>query len=341
MYGNPDATAVAQYKDATKNNFPALVKVLAAEVANASKPLELRWMAAICLKCTLSDKNSQDQHVKQERWRMVDSASRGAVKDALLMTMRSQDACCARFAGSAASEIACLELPYDKWPQFVPALEQILQAPEMGKHFKCACLECLGFTCERMNEVQNMIPSVPVLPESTVNRMLNAVVQCLQSTSDNVRLAALNAINKTLPFVRKNMEDRHDAGESNLRVSAMAAAAELVTASASDVHNILKELLPDIVTRTERALRMECLSNKDKEKKDQMLGLLFGLVTALFQKLGKEDVLPHADRVMTAMLQIVQDTNSNCVEEAFLSIGSISTKLENDFEVGVMIRGFL
>ena len=135
--------------------------------------------------------------------------------------------------------------------------------------------------------------------------------------------------------------DRPDAVETNLRVAAMAAAAELVTASASDVHNILKELLPDIVTRTERALRMECLSNKDKEKKDQMLGLLFGLVTALFQKLGKEDVLPHADRVMTAMLQIVQDTNSNCVEEAFLSIGSISTKLENDFEVGVMIRGFL
>ena len=206
MYGNPDGTAVAQLNDAAVANFPELMKALAAEVANASKPVESRQMASIYLKNTLNAKSSQNQHEKHERWKLVDPASRGAVKEALLMAMRSQDAQGARFAGIAASEIACVELPYDEWPQFIPALEQTLQAPEMGEPVKYACLECLGLTCERMDEVQNMIPSVPDLPESTVNSMLTAVVQGVQSTSENLRFAALKAINKSLSFVHKNME---------------------------------------------------------------------------------------------------------------------------------------
>ena len=96
---------------------------------------------------------------------------------------------------------------------------------------------------------------------------------------------------------------------------------------------ILKELLPDIAHRIEVTFLSECLTNEDKENRDQMLGLLSGLVTALFQKLGKDDVLPHADRVMTNMLQIFQNTSSNCIEEAFLAVGAIATNLEDDFAV--------
>lgn len=608
--------------EATKANYPELVKALAAEISDESKPVASRQTAAVFLKNTLNAKSSQSQHEMHERWKLVDPATRGTVKEALLLAMRSPDAGVARFAGFTASEIACVELPYNEWPQFVPALEQTLQAPDVPEANKYACLDCLGTTCERVDEVQNMIPSVPDLPETTVNSILTAVVQGVQSQSENLRFGALTAINKSLSFVHKNMErpqerdfiirtaifgavgssesrvrelafqcldtiadlyydklqdymttiyeltttaiqqdaservkmaavefwctvaateedlmaagdqsckgyilsamgplvpilletltkqpeemdedvydlpaagancleavslcvhekileivipfvqaniqsdnwrmcdaaiiafscvldgpspasmvqyvqpvipvlmaafghpnetvrdsatncisticklhvrsitsdqvqtiltglmaklgedsrlagracaaifnistslkstdpdhqtnvlsgqmlplmqnllkaiDRPDSVESNLRVAAVSAAAELVTASALDGHAILKELLPDIVLRIERALQMECLNIEDKDNKDQMLGLLSGLVTALFQKLGKNDVLPHTDRVMANMLQIFQNSNSNCLEEAFLAVGAIATNLEDDFAVG-------
>ena len=52
MYGNPDGTAVAQLNDAAVANFPELMKALAVEVANTSKPVELRCVAAISFKST-------------------------------------------------------------------------------------------------------------------------------------------------------------------------------------------------------------------------------------------------------------------------------------------------
>jgi importin subunit beta-1 len=127
--------------------------------------------------------------------------------------------------------------------------------------------------------------------------------------------------------------DRPDAVEGNLRVSAMSAAAELVTASCPDVHNILRELLPTIVQRVDQALKMECLGSEDRENKEQMVGLLSGLFTALFQRLDKKDLLPHADSVMTAIISVLQVQNATCHEEAFLAVGAIATALEDDFVV--------
>lgn len=581
-------------------------------------------MASVFLKNTLNAKSAKNQHDAHERWKQMDPAARGTVKETLLVAMGSQDAQVPRFAAIAASEIACVELPFGEWPQFLPFMERVLAAPEAAEPAKLACLECLGLTCERIDEVQNMIPAVPDLPEPTVNSMLTAIVQGVQpERSETIRYAALNALYKSLSFVHKNMEvpaerdfivrnaicgatgsadakvrqlafqsldyiaelyydklqdymttiyelttkaiqqdtveevkmaaiefwctvagteealmldedasckgyvqsampslvpllletlsqqsddmdednfdlravgaicleaismcvqekiieqvipfvqnniqsdnwrlcdaaivafscildgpstaaigqyvqqsipvlmnafvhqheivrdsathcvaticklhmeavapehvpviiqgllaklqenarlagracsaifnisasikspdpenapdtnllspcmldlmkgllasmDRPDAVEGNLRVSAMSAAAELVTASSRDVHGILKELLPTIVGRIEGALKMQCLSNDDRENKEQILGLLSGLVTALFQRLDKGDVLPHADRVMEVLLQVFQNGHANCIEEAFLAVGAIATNLEGDFTV--------
>jgi len=585
-------------------------------------------MASLFLKNTLNAKSAKNQHEAHERWKQIDAKTRSTVKDTLLVAMRSQDAQVPRFAAIAASEIACVELPFAEWPQFVPFMEQALAAPEAAESVKLACLECLGLTCERIDEVQSMIPSVPDLPDTTVNSMLTAIVQGVQpERSETLRFAALNALNKSLSFVHKNMEikaerdfiirnaicgatdsaqakvrqlafqcldviaelyydklqdymttiyelttkaiqqdaeedvktaaiefwctvagteealmldedstckgyvqsamptlvplvletlsqqsddmdednfdlrafgaiclesismcvhekiieavipfvqqniqsdnwrlrdaaivafscildgpstaaigpyvqqsipvlmaaftypselvrdsathcvaaicklhmdaiapdqvhiiiqgllaklqentrlagracsaifnisaslkavdpenapdtnllspcmldlmkgllasmDRPDAVEGNLRVAAMSAAAELVTASSRDVHGILKELLPTIVGRIEVALKMECLSNDDRENKEQMLGLLSGLVTALFQRLNKADVLPHADHVMQVLFQVFKSGHNTCVEEVFLAVGAIATNLESDFTVRLVV----
>jgi len=619
-----DRDAEARLKEYEATNYPELAKALAAEIGTEGKPVESRTAACLYLKNTLNAKSAANQHEFHERWKIMDPATRSLVKDTLLAALRSQVEGIPRFAAIAASEVACVELPYQEWPNFVPAMTEALSSPDAPESVKLASLDCLGMTCERIDEVQAMLPEVPDLVDATVNSLLTTIVQGVQpERSDALRYSALQALNKSLSFVHKNMEvpaerdfimknaicgatqssegkvrqlafqcldivaelyydklqdymttiyeltttairqdavedvkmaaiefwctvagteenlileedpsckryvesamptlvpllletlskqdetmdednfdlramgavcleaismsvhekiiqvvipfvqqhiasdnwhlrdaaivafscildgpstasigqfvqqsipvlmnaftyqndivrdsathcianicklhieavpqeqvhtiiqglmgklkenprlagracsaifnisaslktpdpedmpdsnllsapmlplmqallesmDRPDAAEGNLRVSAMSAAAELVTASARDVQHLLRELVPVVVGRVENALRMEVVSNDDGENKAQMLGLLSGLVTALFQRLGKQDVLPQVDSVMTVLLKVLQVHNSNCHEEAFLAIGAIATSLEEDFVV--------
>lgn len=637
-------------------NYAGLATALALEIATDGKPIDARQMASLYLKNTLNAKSVALQHELHARWKGLDPSIRATIKESLLTALRSTaDPGVPRFAAIAASEVACVELPYQEWPQFVPAMTAAVTDATALESVKLAALECLGLTCERIDEVQTMMldhtmaanassssnnnnnndtnnndTSVPELTEQTVNAMLTTIVQGVQpSNSDDLRLAALSALNKSLQFCHRNMEvpaerdfilknaifgatqsadarvrklafqcldliaelyyeklaeymkqifeltvtaiktdadedvkmaaiefwctvavteeaalaeaeddpaaaascnkyveaamtmlvpllldtlstqtdefdednfdlravgaiclesfsqtvgnpmvpavipfvqahiasdnwrmrdaaivafsclldgpsttvlgpyvqqsipvllaafadpkevvrddathcvanicklhmtavqpeqevyniiqslilklqesprlagracsaifnismslkttdgempstnllsapmlllmqallgsmDRVDAVEGNLRVAAMSAASELITASALDVQPILRDLLPAIAGRIEGALKMEAMSNDDRETKAQMLGLLSGLVTALFQRLEKHDVIPHADRVMAVILLVLQVPNANCHEEAFLSIGAIATSLEDEFVV--------
>ena len=125
--------------------------------------------------------------------------------------------------------------------------------------------------------------------------------------------------------------DRQDASESNLRVSAMSAAAELVSAAAADTKPVLREFLPVIVQRMEAALRMQAANTEDSENKEILLGLLCALFTVLFQRLDRQDVLPYVDPCMQFLLETLQQRL--CVEEAVLSVGAVAATLEQDFVV--------
>lgn len=619
-----DRAAEARLQESLNSNYAELAKALALEIVTDGKPIEARQMASLFLKNTLNAKSITHQHELHERWKVLDPAVRNTVKETLIRALRSNEAGVARFAAIAASEVACVELPFNEWPEFVPAMTAAMA--DSMETVKLAALECLGLTCERIEEVQGMIDTVPDLSEQTVNAMLTTIVQGVQpSNSDDMRFAALNALNKSLHFCHRNMEvqaerdfilknaicgatlsadarvrklafqcldvvadlyydklqdymthifeltvaaiktdtdedvkmaaiefwctiavteesareeeddrickkyvesamsmlvpllldtlstqteeidedsfdlraagaicleafsitvgdgivptvipfvqqhitsdnwhmrdaaivafscildgpstavigqyvqqsipvllaafsdpkevvrddatfcianisklhmaavlpdhvhtiiqgliaklnesprlagracsaifnismalkspegmpvtnllsapmlllmqallssmDRPDAVEGNLRVAAMSAASELITASALDVQHILRDLLPAITGRIETALKMEVLSNDDRESKEQMLGLLSGLITALFQRLEKNDVISYGDRVMEVILQVLRVPNANCHEEAFLSIGAIATSLEDDFTVSAM-----
>jgi importin subunit beta-1 len=608
-----------------------MAKALAAEIATEGKPIPARQTACLFLKNTLNAKSQGPQRDMHERWKTLDAGTRKFVKDNLLAAIRTPEPGIARLAAAAAAEVACVELPFQEWPEFMGAMTEAMNAPNIPECTKLASLECLGFTCERIDEVQAMIPDVPELRDETVNSMLTTIVQGVQpDKSDPMRLAALNALNKSLAFVHKNMEvpaerdfivknaicgaaqssdsrlrelafqcldvvaelyydkiqeymteifrltsnaikndseeevkmaaidfwstismteeslleeeqrfleegrfldrppckkyiesalqpltpllletlsqqkeemdeddydlrqagayclevmsvtvgalivplvvpfvqqyitsdnwrmrdaaikafscimegpttsvigqyvnqaipvlmgafsdnhemvrdsatlcissicklhvaaiqpdqvhlivqglltklqesprlargacsaifnlsksmksttdiaetnvlsapmlplmqallatmDRTDAEQSNLRISAMAAAAELISASARDVQPILRDLLPVITQRMDAAFKMEVLSSDDRENQAQQLASLSDLVMALFQRLEKVDVMPHTDRVMEMLLQVLQVPNSNCHEEAFLCVGAVATSLEQDF----------
>ena len=49
-------------------------------------------------------------------------------------------------------------------------------------------------------------------------------------------------------------------------------------------------------------------------------------------KVTKEDILPHADAIMTNILQVLQSKNATCHEEAFSATSAVADQLEADFE---------
>lgn len=185
-------------------NYPEFVGALATEIATDGKPLAARQMAAIFLKNSLNSKSSQDQVSFHERWKQVSEETRKMVKDTLLSALNSQESDVPRFAAIAISEIACVELPFGAWPNFVEAMTQCISTG--SEVVALACLGCLGNVCERIEEVQQMIPEVPDIPDLSVNQMLSAVVKGVEpERSDAQRHAALTALNKSLTFVHKNM----------------------------------------------------------------------------------------------------------------------------------------
>jgi importin subunit beta-1 len=251
-----DRTAEARLSESLQSNYAELAKALALEIATDGKPIESRQMASLYLKNTLNGKSVQHQSELHERWKMLDTATRNTVKDTLMRAMTTlppvsslsgtnavTNQSIPRFAAIAASEVACVELPYQEWPNFIPAMTAAVNTSKattttatnasQQSALQLAAYECLGLTCERIEEVQNMMDSVPDLPEQTVNAMLTTIVQGVtlpetesgtattaaatatttNSGSNNnteIRYAALNALNKSLQFVHRNMEKKEE-----------------------------------------------------------------------------------------------------------------------------------
>ena len=204
--------------DWENSNYGELGRGLATELADESKPLQARQMASLYLKNTLAAKSAALQKEKHDKWKMLDGATRTPIKELLLQAMRSQVQGVPHIAAVVASEVAVVELPHQEWPEFVPALMEMARSSSAapagtnGEAVPLASLECLGFTCERIAEVEEMLPGeVPELPSTTVDSMLTSIVDGAQATrSDAVRLNALQALRNSLTFVRKNMDVQNE-----------------------------------------------------------------------------------------------------------------------------------
>lgn len=217
-----DKNAEQQLNAWCQSNFGEFAAALAAEIGAPGRPPEVRQMASVYLKNLLHGKSIQFVRDHHERWSRLDGEARQRVKAALLSSFSSGEPGAARHAAIAASEIAAIELPYEQWNEFVPALMNIVTssppAPPSadgssagGIAVQLAALECLGYTLERLAELELILPDFPSLSETVVDKMLTTIVHGMQpgsaarDPSDALRLAAITAFRNSLGFVRKNM----------------------------------------------------------------------------------------------------------------------------------------
>ena len=178
------------------------------EIATEGKPVQARQMACIFLKNTLYGKTMQTQTELHARWKSLAPEIRNVVKEGLLAAMRSEDPTVSHSCAMATAEVACVELPYREWPAFLPTLTENVTNPNAPMPVQEAALQCLGFTCERIAEVEEKLDGqVPELPSESVDSMLTTVVNGVQpGKPDKLRFIALQALKNSLIFVRKNMD---------------------------------------------------------------------------------------------------------------------------------------
>ena len=100
-----------------------------------------------------------------------------------------------------------------------------------------------------------------------------------QNQNDDQPTNALSGFIQILLTKLLQMVDRNDPDEGpNLRLAGMEAVSELISVAAKDQMQILTQLLPEFIRRFEQASAVHVLNEDDKNNKEQVQGLLRGVI---------------------------------------------------------------
>lgn len=199
-----DKNAEAQLHQWTEQNYAQIAPALAKELASEEKPEQTRTSAGLFLKNTLYGKSVKTQQALHARWQALSPDVRQSVKDSLMQALRSNLPTIAHFGAITASEVAAVELPFREWPELLPTLTANLEG---APHIQQAAFECLGYSLERMGELEENVPGWPELPTDLVDKMLTTIVNGVSpGKPEPIRIRALTALRNSLVFVKKNMQ---------------------------------------------------------------------------------------------------------------------------------------
>ncbi|XP_031494714.1 importin subunit beta-1-like [Nymphaea colorata] len=130
---------------------------------------------------------------------------------------------------------------------------------------------------------------------------------------------------------------RQDAGESRLRTSAYETLNEVVRCSTEETAATVMQLIPVFLMELNQTLEMQKLSSEEREKQNELQGLLCGCLQVIIQKLGasettKYGLLQYADQMMALFLRVFACRNATVHEEAMLAIGALAYATGADFD---------
>uniref|UniRef100_A0A4W3JH20 Karyopherin (importin) beta 1 n=1 Tax=Callorhinchus milii TaxID=7868 RepID=A0A4W3JH20_CALMI len=163
-----------------------------------------RVASGLQIKNSLTSKDLDVKTQYQQRWLAIDSNARQEIKNFVLQTLGTET-----YRPSSASQcvagIACAEIPVMQWPELIPHLVANVTNPNSTEHMKEATLEAIGYICQDIDPEQLQDKS---------NEILTAIIQGMrkEEPSNNVKLAATNALLNSLEFTKANFDketERH------------------------------------------------------------------------------------------------------------------------------------
>uniref|UniRef100_A0A670Z681 Importin N-terminal domain-containing protein n=1 Tax=Pseudonaja textilis TaxID=8673 RepID=A0A670Z681_PSETE len=163
-----------------------------------------RVAAGLQIKNSLTSKDPDVKTQHQQRWLAIDASARREVKNYVLQTLGTET-----YRPSSASQcvagIACAEIPMNQWPELIPQLVANVTNQHSTEHMKESTLEAIGYICQDIDPEQLQDKS---------NEILTAIIQGMrkEEPSNNVKLAATNALLNSLEFTKANFDkdsERH------------------------------------------------------------------------------------------------------------------------------------
>nr|XP_043629854.1 importin subunit beta-1-like [Erigeron canadensis] len=129
---------------------------------------------------------------------------------------------------------------------------------------------------------------------------------------------------------------REDAGESRLRTAAYETLNEVVRCSTDETAAMVLQLVPVIMMELHKTLEERNLSSDERQKQNELQGLLCGCLQVIIQKLGSSEqtkytFLQYADQIMNLFLRVFACRSATVHEEAMLAIGSLAYSTGPDF----------
>ncbi|KAL5552439.1 hypothetical protein UlMin_002615, partial [Ulmus minor] len=254
--GTVRRTAEENLKQFQEQNLPTFLLSLAGELSNDDKPAESRKLAGLILKNALDAKEKNWKFELVQRWLEMDQLAKSQIKAYLLNTLSSPSLDAWSTASQVIAKVAAIELPLKQWPELIETL--LLNHHLLPAHSRQASLETLGYICEE-------VPP-DVLDQAQVNKILTAVVQCMNATESNsdVRLAAVRALFNSLGFAQANFSNDVERDfimrvvceatiASELRIRQ--AAFECLVAISSTYYEKLAPYIQDIFNITAKAVK--------------------------------------------------------------------------------------
>lgn len=129
---------------------------------------------------------------------------------------------------------------------------------------------------------------------------------------------------------------REDAGESRLRTAAYETLNEVVRCSIDETAPMVMQLVPLIMMELHQTLEAQKLSSDEREKQNEIQGLLCGCLQVIIQKLGSSEqtkyvFMQYADQMMGLFLRVFAIRSATAHEEAMLAIGALAYATGQDF----------
>ncbi|KAL6177827.1 hypothetical protein ACLB2K_049349 [Fragaria x ananassa] len=129
---------------------------------------------------------------------------------------------------------------------------------------------------------------------------------------------------------------REDAGESRLRTAAYESLNEVVRCCTDETAPMVMQLVPIIMNELHQTLEAQRLSSDERDKQNELQGLLCGCLQVIIQKLGSSDptkyvFMQYADQMMQLFLRVFSCKSATAHEEAMLAIGALAYSTGSDF----------
>uniref|UniRef100_A0A8C4TLZ7 Karyopherin (importin) beta 1 n=1 Tax=Erpetoichthys calabaricus TaxID=27687 RepID=A0A8C4TLZ7_ERPCA len=183
---------------------PTFLVELSKVLANPGNSQVARVAAGLQIKNSLTSKDPDVKTQYQQRWLAIDAAARREIKSYVLQTLGTET-----YRPSSASQcvagIACAEIPVNQWPELIPQLVANVTGLNSTEHMRESTLEAIGYICQDID---------PEQLQDNANQILTAIVQGMrkEEPSNNVKLAATNALLNSLEFTKANFDkegERH------------------------------------------------------------------------------------------------------------------------------------